>query len=509
MSPETLDDRADRVWPGLIAALLLLAVARLALTGLMPLMDTSEARYGDIARQMAERGDWVTPWFRDGNPFWGKPPLAFWLSAIGFKVFGFNEFGARAPHWLLGVALAALVWWQGRQHSRRVAWHAATLLGGSALFLILSGAVLTDMALALGNALVMIGIWRALADPQAAQAPARGGRSAQWLIALGAIIGLLAKGPVAIVLCAIPVLGWALWAGRLRLLWRRVAWVWGSLLVAAVALPWYLLAEMRTPGFLTYFIVGEHWNRFVTAGWQGDLYGTAHIRPRGTIWLDALVAALPWTVLAPLAWWRARRLRRGQDTLLGGESATLPPRPAIGEIVYLLAWALAPLLMFTMSRNILWTYVLPGLPAAALALASFTARLPRPQRTDVALAAVLAAWFLTIALAPYALHRNGTFERRATAWVVELVEQQPGSRDAPLLYVGDEMPFSLAYYSNRRAQLVPSAQALPSALRCPSSFVVLPVKTAPMLVPSPGQRITRLGASPNVVLMRVDCAAGP
>jgi len=366
MSADPRDDRSDRVWPGLIAALLLLAVARLALTGLMPLMDTSEARYGDIARQMAERSDWVTPWFRDGNPFWGKPPLAFWLSAIGFKVFGFNEFGARAPHWLLGVALAALVWWQGRQHSRRVAWHAATLLGGSALFLILSGAVLTDMALALGNALVMIGLWRALADPQAAQAPAAGGRSAQGLIALGAIIGLLAKGPVAIVLCAIPVLGWALWSGRLGLLWRRVAWVRGSLLVAAVVMPWYVLAEMRTPGFLTYFIVGEHWHRFVTAGWQGDLYGTAHIHPRGTIWLYAMVAALPWTVLAPLAWWRARSLRREQDALPRGEDDTMPARPATDEVVYLVAWALSPMVMFTAAGNILWTYVLPGLPAGGI-----------------------------------------------------------------------------------------------------------------------------------------------
>jgi len=505
MSSDPRDDRSDRVWPGLIAALLLLAAARLALTGLMPLMDTSEARYGDIARQMAERGDWVTPWFRDGNPFWGKPPLAFWLSAIGFKVFGFNEFGARAPHWLLGVVLAALVWWQGRQHSRRVAWHAATLLGGSALFVFLSGAVLTDMALALGNALVMIGIWRALADPQAPQAPAGGGRFAQWLIALGAIIGLLAKGPVAIVLCSIPVLGWALWAGRLHLLWRRVARVWGSLLVAAVVLPWYVLAEMRTPGFLSYFIVGEHWHRFVTSGWQGDLYGNAHAYPRGTIWLDALTAILPWPLLLPLAWWSARRA--GHPAMPG--AAEPPPGATRDETVYLLAWALAPLFLFTFAGNVLWTYVLPSLPAAALAFAPWTAALPNPRRTDAGLSLVLAGWILTMAVLLPTMHRNGTFERRSTAWVVDLVEQQPGSRDAPLLFVDDEMPFSLSYYSNRRARLVTSLKELPAALRCPSSFVTLPVKTAPMLVPAPGQRVTRLGASPNVVLLRVDCVASP
>lgn len=505
MSADPQEDRSDRVWPGLIAVLLLLAVARLLTTALMPLMDTSEARYGDIARQMAERSDWVTPWFRDGNPFWGKPPLAFWLSAIGFKVFGFNEFGARAPHWLLGVMLAALVWWQGRRHSRRVAWHAAALLGGSALVLFLSGAVLTDMALALGNALVMIGLWRALAEPQAARAAAGGDPSAQWLIALGAIIGLLAKGPVAIVLCAMPVLAWALWAGRLRLLWRRVAWVRGSLLVAAVALPWYVLAEMRTPGFLAYFIVGEHWHRFMTSGWQGDLYGNAHAYPRGTIWLDALTAVLPWPLLLPLAWWSARRAGRPerQGDVMRQPGATRE------ETVYLLAWALAPLFLFTFAGNVLWTYVLPSLPAAALALARWTAALPNPRRTDAALTLVLAGWIVTMAVALPTLHRNGTFERRSTAWLVTMVDQQPHAPDAPLLYVGEEMPFSLSYYSNRRARRVDSLPDLPAALRCPSSFVALPVKTAPMLVPGPGQRVTRLGASRSTALLRVDCAASP
>ncbi|HTM72428.1 MAG TPA: glycosyltransferase family 39 protein, partial [Pseudolabrys sp.] len=56
--------------------------------GLVPLMDTTEARYGEIARKMAELNDWVTPWFDYGVPYWGKPPLAFWLTATSFKVFG-------------------------------------------------------------------------------------------------------------------------------------------------------------------------------------------------------------------------------------------------------------------------------------------------------------------------------------------------------------------------------------------------------------------------------------
>ena len=33
-----------------------------------------------------------------------------------------------------------------------------------------------------------------------------------------------------------------------------------------LAAPWYVLAEIRTPGFLEYFVIGEHWNRFAVPG---------------------------------------------------------------------------------------------------------------------------------------------------------------------------------------------------------------------------------------------------
>ena len=83
----TLQKTASPASRHLLWAIAALVLARLISLGFYPLMDTTEARYGDIARRMVERSDWITPWFTDTEPFWGKPPLSFWASAFGFKVF--------------------------------------------------------------------------------------------------------------------------------------------------------------------------------------------------------------------------------------------------------------------------------------------------------------------------------------------------------------------------------------------------------------------------------------
>jgi 4-amino-4-deoxy-L-arabinose transferase-like glycosyltransferase len=89
--------------------------------------------------------------------------------------------------------------------------------------------------------------------------------------------------------------------------------------------------------------MGEHWHRFVTPGWTGDLYGKAHAFPRGSICLFAIAACLPWSVLLPIAGLRWRR-------------AILPP-PALDRPLrlYLVLWSLAPCVFFSLAGNILWT----------------------------------------------------------------------------------------------------------------------------------------------------------
>jgi 4-amino-4-deoxy-L-arabinose transferase-like glycosyltransferase len=97
----------ERRW--LTLAVVLLVVARLATLGAYPLMDSTESRYAEIARKMLETGQWLMPQFDYGVPFWGKPPLSTWLSAMAMAVFGVNEFAARLPSLLLLLSCGALV----------------------------------------------------------------------------------------------------------------------------------------------------------------------------------------------------------------------------------------------------------------------------------------------------------------------------------------------------------------------------------------------------------------
>jgi 4-amino-4-deoxy-L-arabinose transferase-like glycosyltransferase len=152
--PAAQDRGARSVGTSLLFALGALAVLRMLSVGLYPLMDHTEARYADIAQRMLQANDWITPWIGDGVPFLGKPPLSFRATRLSFEALGVNEFAARFPHFLLGVLVAWTIWSHVRRSSARAAWHGVAILSGSALFLVASGAVMTDMALTLGTTIL-------------------------------------------------------------------------------------------------------------------------------------------------------------------------------------------------------------------------------------------------------------------------------------------------------------------------------------------------------------------
>lgn len=340
-----------------IFVLLAILVIRLIAMWLVPLTDTTEARYAEIARKMLETGDWITPQFDYGVPFWAKPPLSTWVSALSMKFLGVNEFASRLPSLLCCLALLIFMYDWLKEHKKNIALLSVVILSTSFLFFGSAGLVMTDLCLIFASTLAMTSFWNAVVVNK--------GKVWGYIFFISLAIGLLAKGPLILVLVGLPTGIWVLLNRQLKTVWVRLPWFTGTLLTFAIAAPWYYVAEQHTPGFLQYFIVGEHFSRFLISGWKGDMYGHAHSEPLGMIWLFLLFGFTPWIGLVAVYLVKYRR--------------ALSWTPIFNDswLNYLTLWSSMPIIFFTFAHNIISPYVLPAMPACAILFAEFFVRFNR------------------------------------------------------------------------------------------------------------------------------------
>lgn len=416
--------RSKSLW----ALLLVVGMIRLASLSVYPLMDTTEARYGEVSRIMAETGDWIVPRIDYDIPFWGKPPLAFWASAASIKAFGNSEFFLRLPHFLAAIAVLLLIRRLGSSlglDSSRA--NSAVVVNATTIgFLITAGTVMTDMFLCLAMTLAMTGFWRGW----------HGERRQVYLMYAGLGIGLLAKGPIIVVLSGLVLLPWIASQCGIRKMWGQILLrlepAGGILLMLVIAVPWYYLMERNSPGFLQYFLVGEHIQRFLDSGWQGDLYGSGHAQVRGTIWIYWFMFAFPWSLLLLIVAFRK----------IFGERRFVIEDPGI---YFLVLWMCGPLLLFTLAGNILPAYILPGLPAVGLLLIKSV----RPEFIERGRLLLSVGPILFLVLVLNLASGLGDRHSDKSLLAADLDPQWS------LYYLG-ERPYSAQYYSGGRARLIDS-----------------------------------------------------
>jgi 4-amino-4-deoxy-L-arabinose transferase-like glycosyltransferase len=466
----------------LIVAVLLF---RLITLGLYPLTDPTEGRYAEIGRLMVQLQDWVTPRLSEAVPFWGKPPFTFWATAVSIYVFGENEFAARLPHFLMGLLVIWALWGlMIRAVNARAALLATALITAAVVFYVSAGAIMTDMGLTLGFVLAMRGFWLAMDETQ----PNRTREG--YYFFLGLAIGLLSKGPLVLVVSLTPIGLWVLYSRNVLLMFKVLPWVKGSALLLLIVVPWYILAEIRTPGFLEYFIIGEHFQRYLIPGWEGDLYATGRERPYGTIWLFGLIGALPWTVILPLLAWRGR-----------SDRPEVSHSERQGWMPYLFLWALVLLVFFTFSSNVLIAYVLPVLAPLAALGGTWLARSPNVRRVDRAVATGLVLTALCSAgFIAYSNTENGeTLSARAATQAC--LAHVPDVQKIILLRVTAD---SAAFYSRSRtieleddakvSQALEDHQSL-CVILSPSSLRTLPEQTR--------SKLTDLGMHGKFVVLAI------
>jgi len=72
------------------------------------LFDWDEINFAECSREMLKMHDY-TRIYVDFKPFWEKPPMFFWMQSVSMKIFGINEFAARFPNAICGIATLVVI----------------------------------------------------------------------------------------------------------------------------------------------------------------------------------------------------------------------------------------------------------------------------------------------------------------------------------------------------------------------------------------------------------------
>jgi|SRR5882672_1287046 len=353
------------------AALLLCALIWFAGLEYRGLFMPDEGRYADIARAMLDTGDWVTPRL-NGIKYFEKPPLQYWATAGVFALFGIDEWTARIWPALTGLLCIAFTAFAARRLAPGPSWLLAALAFAGSWGFFLGAQFLTlDMGLTFFLCAAMLAFVLSRHETASARA------ERNWMLLAWAALacGVLSKGLVSLVIPGLALAAYCAVERDLSPL-RRLHWLPGLALFAAIVLPWFLLVQEKNPEFLRFFFIHEHFERFLLPD---------HHRP-GPWWYFVpviLVGLLPWTPAVPAAITRAWKA------------------PAEGFKLdrFLVIWAAVVVVFFSASHSKLPGYILPAVPAILLLFARHYPALSARLQRSPALACVTAGVVLALTAA--------------------------------------------------------------------------------------------------------------
>lgn len=329
----------ERLFPP--ALVLLCGVVFFYGLGSLPFIGPDEPRYAEVAREMHRSGDWITT--RLGGIHWfEKPALTYWLSAIGFKLFGETEFAARFGIAVLATLGVLLVYVFGKRvHSARFGYLSAAALATCGLWPGFARGATFDLPLSVMMALALCSffVWE--------RHEREAGKNRLWWVfcfALG--LAVLAKGLVGIVLPGAIIGLYLLLTRNLKAVLNPKLLFVGALLFLATAATWYAPVMARHGReFIDEFFIGHHFQRYVSNKYK-------HPQPFYFFFVVVLLGTFPWNCYFVSAAWRA----------IKGRAELLKDRLR----VFLWLWALLPVLFFSVSGSKLPGYILPVFPALAM-----------------------------------------------------------------------------------------------------------------------------------------------
>ena len=358
-----------------------LAVLALALylvgLGRPPLWEPDEGRYAEIAREMVTSHDYITP-RNNFVRYFEKPPLVYWVTAASLELLGRNEFAVRLQAAIASAGQVAITAALGEEmFGATTGVIAGMALALSPLFFAFARFATPDPALAFfitaSLACSYMGIRASVVSVD---------RRPKWMMGAAAMLamGTLTKGPVALVLGGTIAVLWLLQSG-----WHhqafRIPWLGCAVLYLAVTLPWFLAVARRNPGFVGFFVIHEHFRRY--------LESTEHAWGPWFYIPITIAGTWPWFYFAPYAFlpasnrktqrWPASQQKHGEQPASNVDThdqyADTRHAQARASSHSLLIWFVVIFVFYSIPRSKLGEYILPALPPIAILAAHGIARI--------------------------------------------------------------------------------------------------------------------------------------
>ncbi len=311
------------------------------------LWSPGEGRYAEIAREMIASGDYVTLRLA-GMKFLEKPPLFIWLETLSIRCFGLSEWSLRLWPAILAVAGCLAVYVVGRNLcGRKVGFLSAIILATSGLWYGFGHIISLDMAV---SVLLSCALFSFLLGVR--EQPGLKRRMLIWGSFVFAALATLTKGLIGIVLPGLIVGLWVLLLNEWEIL-KSIYLRSGILIFLLIAAPWHLSVAQANPGFLEYFFIHGHFQRFLTTR-DGPLHGLAAFVPVLALGL------FPWTVFL------AQAVKRNL-------CFSWHQRHQHKEMIFLVVWAAVVFSFFSLSRYQDIPYILPMFPPMAILIGRYLA----------------------------------------------------------------------------------------------------------------------------------------
>ncbi|MGC2821589.1 MAG: glycosyltransferase family 39 protein [Candidatus Sulfotelmatobacter sp.] len=317
--------------------------------GQFGLIGADEPRYAQVAREMLERRDFVTP-VLGGQPWLEKPPLYYWQAMAAYRTVGVSDWAARLPSAFDATLLVLAVYFFLRRFRRGSEVDGALIVASCAGITGYARAASMDMALAAAFSVGMLCWWAWHETGKRVFLAAFFGFMA---------LGTLAKGPVAPFLACVVIIVYVSAVGEPRAVLKTI-WLPGILLFCVIALPWYFAVQARNPGFFREFIMEHNLGRF-----SKNIYH--HTEPFWYYLPVTALALVPWIIFVTAAFVRSLR----QWWIGRNATDVSKDTPHDRFSIFLCCWLIVPVIFFSISQSKLPGYILPAIPAGALLLADY------------------------------------------------------------------------------------------------------------------------------------------